>query len=277
MGNIFISYGDARFAKSLKRIGREAKSLNKFDRVILYTPKDLPDSIKASPLFCFDKGGGYWLWKPYLINKTLCSCKEGDIIYYIDAGCTLQAESPEWDIYEKLMKEYNGLFFQYHDMQYEGWEQYCTCKENNEAKIYHWMKSSAVEYFKSYTRNSDFMSFNKILAGFVIVKKCRTMRLIDEWLKIMLFYPQLVIDPFGNDLNYPSETFNAHRHDQAILTPLVFFYQKEEKLCVMPETLESQTASAAVIASRKRDKRFRSVWEKMKYDVKQMISSLWCK
>lgn len=274
MSKIFISYGDDNFTKSLKRIGREAKSLNRFDKIILYTPKDLPDSIKSSPLFCFNKGGGYWLWKPYLIYKTLCSCEENDVVYYADAGCTLQKDSPEWEIFEKILAEYNAVFFQYQDIHYEGWEQFCSRPENNSPQIYHWMKPSVVEYFKEYTKGSEFMYLNKIWAGLIIIKKTSSVKIVSEWLNIMLFYPQLVTDPFGSDLNDPPTSFNVHRHDQTILTPLVSYYQKEDKLYVMPETSERQLAKAAVLATRKRDKRFRSSWEKMKYNVKQMIHRL---
>ena len=61
---VFISYGDIVFQKSLKRIVKEAKSLKIFDKVIAYTPTDLPKEIMQSPLMQYKRGGGYWLWKP---------------------------------------------------------------------------------------------------------------------------------------------------------------------------------------------------------------------
>lgn len=36
MSKIFISYGGDNFTKLLKRIDSEAKSLNRFDKIILY-------------------------------------------------------------------------------------------------------------------------------------------------------------------------------------------------------------------------------------------------
>ena len=30
------------------------------------------------------KGYGYWLWKPYIIKKTLEKMKKGDILLYLD-------------------------------------------------------------------------------------------------------------------------------------------------------------------------------------------------
>ena len=40
---IFISYANEAMAYSLKRIGRQARRLDIFDEVILYTPTDVPD------------------------------------------------------------------------------------------------------------------------------------------------------------------------------------------------------------------------------------------
>ena len=96
MSNIFISYGDNRYKESLNRIARQAKDVGIFDKVIKFTPKDLPGFVKASPLFAFSCGGGYWCWKPYIIYHTLQNCKEGDVVYYVDAGCTLNISSEEW-------------------------------------------------------------------------------------------------------------------------------------------------------------------------------------
>ena len=33
------------------------------------------------------RGGGYWIWKPYIISKMLEQINENDILVYIDAGC----------------------------------------------------------------------------------------------------------------------------------------------------------------------------------------------
>ena len=65
-----------------------------FTNVTGYTDRDLKtDStfwekhgnfIESNP-----RGYGYWLWKPYLIKKTLDSMNDGDVLIYADAGCYL--------------------------------------------------------------------------------------------------------------------------------------------------------------------------------------------
>lgn len=46
--------------------------------------KDHGEFIKSH-----SRGHGYWLWKPYLILKTLREMKDGDVLVYADAGCVL--------------------------------------------------------------------------------------------------------------------------------------------------------------------------------------------
>lgn len=90
MRKIFIAYGDINCAYSLKRIGHQARKLKIFDEIILYTPDDLPKSFKKTPLMQYSYGGGYWAWKPFIIYETLQKFDDGDIVCYVDAGCTLK-------------------------------------------------------------------------------------------------------------------------------------------------------------------------------------------
>ena len=262
MANIFISYGDDKFKKSLKLLKKEAREVGIFDFVKAYTPHDLPESIKSSPLFLFKKGGGYWIWKPYIIYDALQHCKENDIVYYADAGCTLNADSKEWNCFIQEMKTHNAIFFQYRsDVQYEGWENFCKSPSNNSPQIVHWMKPSTIEYFTEIFGNQDFLQFNKIWGGAIIIKKTpQLLNLLDQWIKISLFHPELICDPFGKDLSCIPDTFNVHRHDQAIITPLVYQYKELDNICILYETSESQKEAAAIIATR------RMIWTWNLYD-----------
>ena len=249
---ILISYGDSRFIESLKRLARKAPKSGLFDKVIVYTPKDLPLSILSSPLYAYEKGGGYWVWKPYIIRHTLSLCDEGDTIYYIDAGCTINPLSEEWILFQKQMENHNAIFFQYREnVKYAGWERFCTLEEYNSAKIKHWIKPSTRYFFNEYFRDESYLDFGKIWAGCCIVKKTKNpLSTIEEWFNITMFHPEYVMDPFGCDLSRLPESFNAHRHDQSIITPLVYYYGKEDNILVLPETAESNPGKAAVVASR---------------------------
>ena len=56
------------------------------------------------------RGAGYWLWKPYIILKTLQSMTDGDFLMYADAGSEYIADvSPLFDVLEADKRDY--VFF----------------------------------------------------------------------------------------------------------------------------------------------------------------------
>lgn len=242
----FISYGDNRFKKSLNRIAKEAKLTGKFSKVKKYRPEDLPIFIKASPAFAFDRGGGYWLWKPYIIYKTLKEAKDGDIIVYADAGCSVFA-SDEWEKYFNYLESYNAIFF-YYKQGFNYWG------DQFDSTISGWIKKDAGEYFDRLFKNEKWRDYQKLWAGFIIIKKASNCNIIEEWLKIMLFKQELLIDPYGAEINDQEELFINHRHDQALLTPLVYFYQSRLNLLLLPENSERRINGQALFAGRIRDK-----------------------
>lgn len=268
MANIFISYGDERFKESLNRIARQARKVGIFDKVIKYTPQDLPSFVKASPLFAFGDGGGCWSWKPYVIYHTLKNCKENDIVFYADAGCTLQKQSPEWQYFLEQLHTHSAIFFQYRrDFDY-GWASKCSRPENNSVALKHWMKPAVADYFSQYM-DSGFLDYPTIWAGFVIFKKTTPISFVlDQWMQITLLHPELVANPFGAELANLPKTYNAHRHDQTILSPLIYHHIEEEHALVIPETAESRIGQPAVIASRWRQAKM-PWYQKIKY-------RLWC-
>lgn len=260
MASIFISYGDDRFKVSLDRIIRQARHSGLFDKVVKYTPKDLPSYVRSSPLFSQSKGGGCWCWKPYVISNALANCNEGDVVYYADAGCTIISDSPEWDKFKQLLKDYSSIYFQYRkDYSYPGWERYCKEEDSDKTVIKHWMKPSLVEYF-SHFHDPDMLEFDSLWAGFIIFKKTRnTSVILDQWLKITFFHPELVVSPLGAELQSLPYTYYGHRYDQSILSPLVCHYMDMDNALVLPETSESQLGSPAVLASRWRQAAFNPI------------------
>lgn len=109
MKKIFISYGNKYYKDSLERIGKEADNLKIFDKILLYNESSLlhPFDIYAKE---YKKGGGYWLWKPFILYETLQKAQEGDVIVYADAGCSLMAHK-DWQRYFNILKDKDALFF----------------------------------------------------------------------------------------------------------------------------------------------------------------------
>lgn len=276
--NILISYGDDRFRESVKRLKRQGRHSGRFDKIIMYSYDDLPDYIRSSPLMAFSRGGGFWVWKPYIIYQTLLKCQEGDVVYYLDAGCSINKDSSEWDVFQELMKSNNAIFFKYRSAyEYPGWREVCSREENCSPQIVHWMSPACVEFFARNFGNEDFLTCAKIWCGAIIIKRTSPLlAVLEEWYRITLFHPNLVIDPFGGEQDELPDTFNVHRHDQAILTPLVWRYQQHDGLCILDETAESAPELAAIRADRWRQARFSSLALRIKYWLWRMLHGKSC-
>ena len=90
-----LSFASSRLG-SLKRLRREAEAMGCFSSITLLTAKDLGedywkvcgDFIRTHPR----RGFGFWTWKPYIIYRHLSTLPEGDILLYLDAGCSLNPE-----------------------------------------------------------------------------------------------------------------------------------------------------------------------------------------
>ncbi|WP_300225705.1 hypothetical protein [uncultured Bacteroides sp.] len=244
---IFIAYGDRNCSYSLKRIGKQAKRLNIFNEIILYTPDNLPSYLKESPLMQYNYGGGYWAWKPIIIHETLSKFAEGDIVCYVDAGCSLN-QSIEWTIYFELMKEYDMVCFKYRD-EYPEWEKFGSTS----TKIKHWGKKNTLLFLDGIVGSNDWRECNKILGGFLFLKG-KDNPILRQWIDIILTHPEVILDPTFEEMKNQYPYFALHKHDQVLLVALTYHYR--ERCIVLPETSETCGEKVAVVASRIRAANF---------------------
>jgi len=251
----FVTYGDKRFRKAKKLIIKEAKKLNIFDEVISFSEKDLPPYITASPLFAFERGGGYWIWKPYIVHHVLSKkMKEGDILVYVDSGCQVNP-SEQWDYYFNLMKDHNGIFFSYHEQKGYRWKEFGFPES---LKIGSWTKQIAINAFAPFSEGGALFEKNEMLSGFLFVKKDKKQQFTEEWLKTMLIYPELVIDDlYIEKLKHTYPDYQEHRHDQTLLTLLVYLLKDSNNLLVLEEQIE-RLEEGAVLARRRKDRFLKS-------------------
>lgn len=247
MKKIFISYANEAMAYSLEHIGRQAKRSGIFDEVILYTPEDLPQYVKESLLMQYSRGAGYWCWKPALIYETLQKHNEGDIVVYVDAGCTVR-KSPKWDYFFSLMKDYDTVCFQYADAQPQ-WEKWGA----DSSRIKYWSKKSTLKFMGEVTGREDVGEMNQIMGG-VLFMKGKGNTLLKSWKEIVFSHPKLVLDPDEEELKEQASYYAGHRHDQTILTPLAM---TDSTVKVLPEESEVYSKDSFVWASRIRAKNFK--------------------
>jgi len=98
----FLTFGSHdNYIRAGKRLIKEVESLNIFHETILYTSDDLKydDNFwNKHQTFVNDnkRGYGYWLWKPYIIKKTMEKMKDGDILLYLDCGCEINSDEKDY-------------------------------------------------------------------------------------------------------------------------------------------------------------------------------------
>lgn len=201
---IFITYGNSEYSQSLERIRKEAEESGEFDTIIVYTERDLPDVLKQNVLFQYSRGGGYWIWKPYICWKTLQLCDSTDVVFYSDAGNKIYKHK-RWKHYWNLMKTNGGIFFYYK----------AYMEERSRKKMLEEYRPIIPKIRKMYQIQG---------CAFFISIRCR--HVIKEWLDMMLCHPEWVIDAKEDekDLEYPQ--FIENRHDQAVLSCAAYKYWK---------------------------------------------------
>lgn len=235
MKKIFIAYANENMAYSLKRIGKQARKLNVFDEVILWTPNDLPEYIKQSPLMKYSYGGGFWAWKPCIIYETLQRYEDGTVVCYVDAGCTLN-KGVEWELFFEIMEDYDSLCFHYQKIVPE-WQKYGTTS----TKIKHWGKRSLLEFLDEYLGGDAYREYSKVLGGILFFKNPNN-AFVKDWLDIIMHHPEVVFEPTGEECNNQYPYFALHKHEQPVITALSV--KHKGKCLVLPELFEFKVGGA---------------------------------
>lgn len=262
MKKIFIAYADNNLAYSLKRIGKQARKLGIFDEVKLFTPDYLPDYIRQSPLMQHQYGGGYWAWKPAIIHETLQEHDEGDIVVYVDAGCTLN-KSTEWNLLFKLMEQYDIICFHYDALMPE-WDKF----GNTSTMIKFWTKKSSLDFMDSYFQDDGYREALKVIGG-ILFFKGKNNKLLKQWLDIILNHPEVIIDPTKDEVKNQPSGFAKHKHDQSVLTALSYY---DDKTLVLPEISETNAENSFVWASRIRARNYgQYLWLMAKYRARKLL------
>jgi hypothetical protein len=215
---VLVTYADIKFRASQKKLIKEARKSGVFTKILRFNETDLPDHIRKSPLFSFEYGGGYWCWKPYVLNRALSVINDNDIIVYLDAGFEFNFNAnSQWAKIFNSLNSHNGVFFSYNkDINYK-WTQFAF----NSPKLKYWIKPEAINVLTKLNFNLDCIESSKLMAGFFILKKNNiTIDIINQWLNLSYFYPELFFDEIGP--KNIVKNYNCHRHDQSILTVIIY-------------------------------------------------------
>lgn len=205
---LLINYANSLYSSSQKLNSKTGLQVGLFDKVISYSPKDIDKKFykKNEHILKQRRGGGYYLWKPYFIKKSLEKLEDGDFLFYCDSGAYFH--SPIYPIINISLKTGQDI------IPFE-----LTLIE----KI--WTKRDAFVLMDC--DNTKYTDSNQRLAGFILFRKSKfTLNFVDEY----LFYAQdeRIITDNENTCglpNYPE--FKNHRHDQSIFSLLTKKYDLE--------------------------------------------------
>lgn len=188
-----ISYANEAF-KNAQKYGAITAQKNGADKVIEYGPSNIDDVFydKNEEILKCKRGNGYWLWKPYIIDKTMEHLDENDWVVYSDSGVFYNKNIDEY------IKHYdrNGLSVIVQDTKFAE-------KQFN--------KKYVLEAMDCY---NEIMMESKQISATVLIIKCNDIgkEIVKKWLDIA--QNELMITDIAYGEN--QDGFIEHRHDQSI-------------------------------------------------------------
>ena len=203
-----ISYGDESFTMSRALNLWTAKHIGRADSTLAYGPENIDSAFYNENIVILTqkRGGGYWLWKPYIILKALEQTNEGDYVFYTDAGM----------IYSHSIKIL---------IQHMTRDRQDICLSSGFVPAKDWCKRDC--FILMGCDNELAYEKTMVSGGYVLIKKTdRAVTFVRDWLKYAK--DERISTDIPNQLGKPNiKGFKEHRHDQAILSNLCFKYNIE--------------------------------------------------
>jgi len=207
---IFLTYNDAsnNYLHGMEKLVQSVHEYSDFETKVFYK-KEIDEFFKTQNqcILSEKKGGGFWLWKPYIILTILNQLHENDILFYLDS---------KYYFVENFVSLYDNYF------------------ENTGKDILVWENkpNEEITYLKNYCKMDviqkyqiDDLVFNKVgkccWAGAIMIKKTElSLKIVKEWLELCCDY-----DNINDSINMaPHKEFIAHRHDQSLLSIVLHKY-----------------------------------------------------
>jgi hypothetical protein len=208
---IFFTFGDGSTSlrASSKRLINQVEKLKIFDTIIRADLNFIKKNCykkyfnNKNILNKKTKGFGYWIWKSILLDWILKSYAKNSIIMYADCGCEAYKDGYKNFLYYLTQcYKYGAVFFKlpYHEAE--------------------WTKMDLLKHKKINIKNVD--SHNHVQATFFLIKNIKKNReLVSEWYDISCQDNYHFLDDSAS-VKKNHNDFIGHRHDQSILSCLVF-------------------------------------------------------
>lgn len=205
----FITFGagEKKYIDAGNRIINQAKRTELFDEYKLYTDTDLKNDKQfwekhGNFIIKNKKGFGLWLWKPYIIKKSMDTLKDGDILLYLDAGIEIDFRKKQFlrKKFEIVKKDYI----------------IGTKTLNRFGPEKNWCKMDLILHLD--ILDNKYLNTQQRQGGTNMFLVCeKTRNFVKEWYNISCNYNLLNDSPSKNK---NLKCFKEHRHDQSIFSLL---------------------------------------------------------
>ena len=207
MKKILVTFADKNppLVTSQSELIKQSKSY--FDGHASFSLKDIDENFykKNEHILKQRRGVGYWLWKPYFIDKVLSHLDEGDFLFYIDSGTSI---TKDISCLFRLCEKAGGvLLFENRD-------------GNPHKQIWlnnQWTKKDC--FVKMQCDEPQYVKGIQCSANLQLYKKNeKSVNFVKEYLSYCEDEDIITDKPNLLGSNYPE--FTDHRHDQSILSLL---------------------------------------------------------
>jgi hypothetical protein len=224
----FITYGDDKYNNQKAIILRQANEMGSFNGIIqAYGPEDLSEDFKQAVGNVINeaRGGGYWIWKPYIFMDIMSKLNENDIFLYADAGCVLQPSGVN------RLKEYAEMI-----SPESGKSVLCMRLRPYDQKT--WTTNEIFKYFNE-DPNGEIGNAKQVLATIQMYRKCpESMAVIQKFYDIARTRPDLFTDKHNEETKRVRPEFADNRHDQSIFSMLVQTSPYNKSSVIIEEEIE---------------------------------------
>lgn len=202
----FISYASKRFSESRKRLLDEAQNFGRFASVTIYQENNLSFIFHNyfREILKHPKGGGFYVWKPFIIREAIEKIPNGSYLVWVDTGSRfVKSNAKRFDDYLIMLQRSTSGFL--------------VSDTNYSTAAY-----TSGRIFETFglLKNSHFMQSTQIASGFIIMKKQDSVIAVLDMLIDIVFADKWIMTNAYWKLK-AHHSFVVNRNDQSLIDLLL--------------------------------------------------------
>eukprot|EP00747_Dinoflagellata_sp_TGD_P106473 gnl/TRDRNA2_/TRDRNA2_169861_c0_seq14.p1 gnl/TRDRNA2_/TRDRNA2_169861_c0~~gnl/TRDRNA2_/TRDRNA2_169861_c0_seq14.p1 ORF type:complete len:356 (-),score=22.31 gnl/TRDRNA2_/TRDRNA2_169861_c0_seq14:49-1116(-) len=225
---IFFTFGHGQFVEAMARACHQAERIYRFNKLFCLqtVPKPVLQAHDWSKHLKLKEGYGFWFWKPAIAYHILHLMRDGDLLFYTDAGTAIH-KSPEWNNLTRMTDIHDGTnLFAGADILAHRLDDLVEQMAGADILAFHlylmqersWTKGDIFKEF-GVTPDSDYGNTPQICATYFFVKKSsRTIEFMRKWVDLVTNL-QLLTSAKSKTPN--DKTFRSNRHDQSLFSMML--------------------------------------------------------